>query len=384
MSRVYLDWNATTPPHEDVVAAMAEAQRTAWANPSSVHADGRRARAYVEDAREGVARLAGVDPRDVVLTGGGTEANNLALRSAFAPGSGGGGLVTSRMEHPSIVRVAEGLEAEGLARIRWLRATPSGAVDLDDLERALREGGVRLVALQHVNHETGVIQPVGEARALCERHDALLHVDAVQAFGRLAGAAPDTCGGAPVTRSLAAHKIRGPKGIGALVTRRDIRLAPVLRGGAQERGLRPGTLDPIAAAGLAVAARLALTAPSRYTACAEVRARLEEGLRSIDPDAEVNGAEAMRAPHVTNVAFSRWQGPELVAALDLEGVSVSSGSACSAGTMEPSPVITAMFDAERAARSVRFSLGEDTSMEAIDRALTIVRCVVARQRSQGR
>ena len=180
----------------------------------------------MEDAREGVARLAGVDPRDVVLTGGGTEANNLALRSAFAPGSGGGGLVTSRMEHPSIVRVAEGLEAEGLARIRWLRATPSGAVDLDDLERALREGGVRLVALQHVNHETGVIQPVGEARALCERHDALLHVDAVQAFGRLAGAAPDTCGGAPVTRSLAAHKIRGPKDR-RVVTRRDIRLAPV-------------------------------------------------------------------------------------------------------------------------------------------------------------
>src|SRR5580704_13745135 len=175
MSRVYLDWNATTPPLADVVDAMTRAARDAWGNPSSVHATGRAARACVEDAREAVARLAGCDPRDVVFTSGGTEANNLALRSAFsgAPAAGRvGTLVTSRLEHPSVTRVAEELEREGRARVRWVRVETNGLLDLDDLERALSEGGARVVAVQAVNAETGVVQPIAEVLAAARRAGA--------------------------------------------------------------------------------------------------------------------------------------------------------------------------------------------------------------------
>ncbi|WP_394849467.1 cysteine desulfurase [Pendulispora brunnea] len=378
MNRVYLDWNATTPPLPEVVEAMGAALRGAWANPSSIHAEGRGARAYVENARAAVAELAGIDPRDIVLTSGGTEANNLALRSAFARAPGT--LVTSRLEHPSITRVAEALEAEGKARVRWLRVGASGRIDLDDLERALGEDDVRIVALQAVNHETGVVQPTAEAIGMASARGVWVHVDAVQAFGRIdvAGINPACGDGIKVTRSLAAHKMRGPKGIGALVTRADILLEPLLRGGAQERGIRPGTLDPVAAAGFAVAAKHARSGPERYAGVAALRDRLEAGLVRLDPGCEVNGAKETRAPHVTNVAFSTWNGPELVAALDLEGVSISSGSACSAGTIEPSPVITAMHDEARARRSARFSLGEATTEEAIDMALEAIGRVFAR------
>ncbi len=246
MTRVYLDWNATTPPLPEVIEAMIRASREAWGNPSSVHAVGRTARAFVEDAREAVALLAGCDPRDVVLTSGGTEANNLALRSAYA--DRGGVLVTSRLEHPSVTRVAEALEREGRAHVRWARVRGDGTIDLDDVERALSEGGVRLVALQAVNAETGVVQPVATLLDLARRAGVRVHVDAVQAFGRR----DDVAAGAD-TRSLAGHKFRGPKSIGALILRPGISVGPVLLGGSQERGVRPGTTDPIAAAGLGAA-----------------------------------------------------------------------------------------------------------------------------------
>jgi cysteine desulfurase len=361
--RVYLDWNATTPPLADVLDAMSCAAREAWANPSSVHAEGRLARAAIEDAREAVAALARSDPRDVVLTSGGTEANNLALRSAFS-GAGAGTMVVSRIEHPSVTRVAEALEAEGRAHIRWCAVRPSGEVDLDDLHHALAEGGVRLVVLQAANHETGVVQPVAEAIRAAHAVGALVHVDAVQAFGRSEDVAPEAD-----TRSLAAHKIRGPKGIGALVTRPGLVVAPVLLGGSQERGVRPGTVDPIAAAGLAVAARSAASSPSRWRAKGWLRDELEQRALVMYPKAKVNGGGAPRLPHVTNLAFPGWPSAELVAALDLEGIATSGGSACSAGTAEPSRVLAAMGDPLAAACSVRFSLGEDTGRAEVDAAL---------------
>jgi cysteine desulfurase len=371
MKRVYLDWNATTPPLPAVVEAMTAAAREAWGNPSSVHAFGRAARARVEDAREAVARLAKSDPRDVVITGGGTEANNLALRSAFS--RGGGVLVTSRLEHPSVARVAEALEREGRARVRWLRVLPAGTIDLEDLDRALAEGGARLVALQAVNAETGVLQPVREAIAMAHRAQSLVHVDAVQSFGRSDDVAEEAD-----TRSLAAHKMRGPKSIGALVTRPGLAVAPVLLGGSQERGIRPGTVDPVAAAGLAAAARHALSSPARWLALAPLRDSLEAGLLRICAGSRVNGATAPRAPHVSSVAFPRWTGPELVAALDLEGVAASGGSACSAGTAEPSAVLAAMGDVAAATSTIRFSLGEDTTADDVTATLTAASLVLSR------
>jgi cysteine desulfurase len=371
MRRVYLDHNATTPPLPEVVVAMVSAAREAWGNPSSVHAVGRAARARVEDAREAVARLAKCDARDVVLTSGGTEANNLALRAAFAGETGV--LVTSRLEHPSVAKVAEALQAEGRAQVRWVKVLPSGTIDLEDLERALGEGNVRLVALMAVNAETGVVQPAREAIAMAQRAGVRVHIDAVQVFGRL-----DDVLDQADTRSLAAHKMRGPKSIGALLTRPGLAIPPVLLGGSQERGIRPGTVDPVAAAGLGAAARHSLTSPARWAAAAPLRDALEAGLLRLAPRARVNGAAAPRAPHVTSVAFPGWSSPELVAALDLEGVAASGGSACSAGTAEPSTVLAAMGDAEAALSSVRFSLGEDTTADDVQVALAAAGQVLSR------
>jgi cysteine desulfurase len=360
----YLDWNATTPPHGAVLDAMAVAARDGWGNPASVHAAGRRARALVEDAREAVAALARVDARDVVLTSGGTEANNLAL--AGAPG-----LVASRLEHPSVTRVLEARAADGLP-VRFVEVGEAGRVEPAAVARALSElprGSV--VALSAVNHETGVLQPLREVASVARELGARFHVDAVQAAGRL----PAEFWREGDTLSLSAHKLRGPKGIGALVMTPGTRVTPVLLGGGQERGLRPGTVDPVAAAGFGVAARRAVDGPARYAEVAVLRDHFE---RSLGERCQRNGAQSPRAPHVSNVSFPGLAGDELVAALDLEGVRISSGSACSAGTSEPSPVILAMLGVERARSAVRVSLGEETTMEEIIRLLRALDVVLAR------
>jgi cysteine desulfurase len=281
-------------------------------------------------------------------------------------------LVTSRLEHPSVTRVAEALEREGSARVRWLRVTEEGRVDLADVERALAEPDVALLALQAANHETGALQPVREALAMARARGVRVHVDAVQAFGKVDETGPDAD-----TRSLAAHKLRGPKGIGALVSLCGTPLAPMLLGGAQERGLRPGTVDPVAAAGLAVAARHALGGAARHRALAARRDALVARLAPLGGGARAIGA-GPRAPHVANLAWPGWAGAELVAALDLEGVSVSSGSACSAGTIEPSPVIAAMLGEAVAAGAVRISLGEATTDAELEHAIAAFTRVLAR------
>lgn len=378
---IYLDWNATTPPLPEVLDAMRDAGARAWGNPSSIHSVGRAARAVVEDARAAVGVLVGSDARDIVFTAGGTEANNIALRSAF-PGSASSSppwLVTSHLEHPSVSRVAAALEREGRARTRWVRVLPTGALDLADLELAIAEtkGALALVTVQAMNHESGVLQPVREVIALAHAVGARVHVDAVQAWGKLDTAAVS----AADTASLAAHKLRGPKGIGALIARSTSDLIPVLLGGAQEKGLRPGTVDPSLAAGLGVAARHAHGGSMRYACIAGRRDRLEAALLELRSDhrrARVAGDPARRAPHVSLLVWPGWAGAELVAALDLEGVSVSSGPACSAGTVEPSPVLAAMFGDADAASGIRASLGEVTSDDDVTRAIEAYRRVIGR------
>lgn len=250
-----------------------------------------------------------------------------------------------------------------------------GRIDLEDLARALAEGDVRLVAVQAVNPETGVVQPAREVVEMARQAGARVHVDAVQAFGR----SDEVAEGAD-TRSLAGHKMRGPKSIGALVSRPGVSIQPVLLGGTQEEGVRPGTVDPVSAAGLAVAARHALSSHERWRALGPSRDELEDGLLRLLPGARVNGIAAARAPHVTSVAFPGWASAELVAALNLEGVAASGGSACSAGTAEPSSVLESMGDMDAATSSVRFSLGEDTTRDDVDAALDAAARVLARRR----
>ncbi len=374
---VYLDWNATAPLSEVAIAAMTAAMSEGWANPASVHGPGRDARRHVEDARAAVSRAAGTDARDVTLTSGGTEANNIALRSLrLLPATSGGApqLIVSRIEHSSVVRTALAMADEGLDVV-WLEPGEDGRIDPAALERALtsRSASQRLVSVQAVNHETGVLQPLIEVQALCRAHGAYLHCDAVQAVGRLP---EETHRGADLT-SLASHKLRGPKGIGALATVCGIKLAPLLRGGEQERGVRPGTQDPVAAAGFGAALGRTGTA-ARYAALAPLRDRLEAAILDSTPGAQVNGAAAHRAPHVLNISVPGWLGPEMAAALDLEGVAVSSGSACSAGTADPSPVITAMVGVARARSALRVSLGETTTPDQIAEAIVAYRRVFAR------
>jgi cysteine desulfurase len=367
---IYLDWNATTPPHPAVLEAMTRAAAETWGNPSSVHATGRAAWAVIERARRAVAELCGADARDVILTSGATEANNLALRHAPA-------LVTSRLEHPSVTRVAEALMDEGRP-VRWAGVLPSGQIDVPGLARLLPQlpAGF-VVAVMAASHETGVLQPVAEVAELVRACGGRLHVDAVQAAGKVVPEAFQH--GDSI--SIAAHKIRGPKGIGALVLRSPGVPRPVLLGGAQERGIRPGTVDPVGAAGFAAAVERALVdGPTRYALLAPLRDRLE---RALGEYASVNGVQASRLPHVSSLAFQGFEGESFVAALDLDGIRVSSGSACSAGTSEPSPAIEAMLGKDRARATVRFSLGETTTASEIDSAIAAAIQILTRQTSIG-
>lgn len=354
--QVYLDWNATTPPLAEVIEAMAEAARTTWGNPASVHRSGRAARDVVETAREEIALLVGGSARDVVFTSGGTEANNLALHGAPA-------LVTSQLEHPSVTRVAEALEAAGRP-VRWLAVPSTGCLSAAAVADALVDlPKAAVVAVAGANHETGVIQPIAAIAEVAHAAGARLHVDAVQVVGKLP---LDELVDAD-TVSVAAHKLRGPKGIGALVHRPDRAPRPLLVGGSQERGRRPGTVDPVAAAGFRVAAARARTGGADLARLRALRDRLETALVALG--AVPNGAESARLGHVSNVSFMGRAGDELVAALDLMGVAVSSGSACSAGTTEPSKIINAMLGVERARAAVRVSLGDATTGQDVEFAL---------------
>jgi cysteine desulfurase len=360
---IYLDWNATTPPHPAVLAAMARAAEESWGNPSSTHRVGRQARARVEDAREKLAEICAVHARDVLFTSGGTEANNLAL-------AGARGLALSRLEHPSVTRLAEQLEQRGVPVV-WVDVPPTGRVLAESYREALERlprGSV--AALMAANHETGVLQPLEEVALVAHALGATLHVDAVQALGKLP---PETWRFAD-SLAVAAHKIRGPKGLGALAFRGSNAPKPVLVGGSQERGLRPGTVDPIAAAGFLAALEHGVQGPARYAEVARLRDDLESDFASV---ALLNGGLVARLPHVSNLSFAGVSGDEVVAALDLLGVCVSSGSACSAGTTEPSTVIGAMLGRERARAAVRVSLGDETTIAQIQAAKAAFRRVLS-------
>lgn len=367
---IYLDHHAATPLCEAAAKAMRETRDQAWANPSSVHAAGRNAKAVLERARGQVADALGAAPADVVLTGGGTEACNLGVLGAW---SGEGEVVTTAIEHPAVTEAVTRLARQG-AHVRTLQVRAGRPPSADELEAALTPR-TRLVALQWVNHETGTILPVPEYGERCRRAGVPLFVDATQALGKLP-VDVTTLGAAAV--AVASHKIGGPAGAAALWVDRREALEPVLAGGGQERGRRPGSPDPIAQAGFGAACEQLGTRREAVEGLAGLRARLDHVLR--DLGATINAEAGERVPSVANVSFRAPRGDMLVAALDVEGVCVSSGAACSSGLSEPSAVLSAMYPDEpwRAKGALRFSMGPETEPAEVDAALNALRRVLAR------
>jgi cysteine desulfurase len=350
--RTYLDYNATAPLRPEARAAMVDALDV-FGNPSSVHAEGRRARALIDDAREAVAALAGAKPAEVVFTSGATEANVWALSAPWTR------IAVAGVEHDSVrVPAGEIAAARGTAVI----SLPVSGDGIVDTKGPALDAGTLLV-LQLANNETGVVQNVAEAAARAAEHGARVHTDAVQAPGRLA---VDFAALGVATLSLSAHKIGGPKGVGALVIRDGIALAPLLTGGGQERRRRGGTENVAGIAGFGAAARAALQELADAPRIARLRDRLEAGVLATTPDAIVIGSQAPRLPNTSAFALPGASAETLVIKLDLAGIAVSAGAACSSGKVGQSHVLTAMGLAPEIARSaIRVSLGAGTTEDDI-------------------
>ena len=383
--RIYLDHSATTPVDPRVAAAMGRALTETYGNPSSVHGFGQQARAAVDRARREVAALIGAKQNEIVFTSGGTEANNLAIRGICeASAAHGRHIITSAIEHPSVRGVCDVLEKRGWEVTR-LPVYENGIVRLDDLRATLR-GDTVLVTLMWANNEIGTIQPVRqigelirERRNTGQRH-LWFHTDAVQAAGRVAVNVDEV--GCDLL-SMSAHKMYAPKGVGALYVRRGVRLAVQNVGGHQERGRRAGTENVPAIVAFGEAAKLAREEmKERVAHDAALRDLFERRVRESIGDVVMNGDREQRLSHLSNISFRFIEGEGLLINLDLEGVAVSTGSACSSGTLEPSPVIRALGVSDEVARgSIRFSFGKDNTEADVDYVVEVLSRAVERLRA---
>ena len=363
---IYLDNNATTAPLPEVADAMAACFRMGPLNPSSVHRAGTQARRKLQEAREQVAGVLGALTSQVVFTSGATEANHLVLRNLLTGSMKGFQLVTNAVEHSSILEAARQLEDWGVS-VRVLPVDRDGLIDLEELASAI-DPGRTLVSVQWANNETGVVQPMGSIAELCQARGAVLHSDAVQAVGKL----PVDLRKIPVDfLSLSGHKLHGPVGSGALVRRDSAALIPVLPGGGQESGLRPGTENLPAVVGLAVALQHRSERLHRTMAHFEaLRHRFEVGLKEAGLVESINGEHAPRIPNTSSVTFEGVDGEALVLRLDQEGVRCSQSSACTNRKPDPSYVLRAMgLSEDKAFRSLRFSFSEFNTRDEVDRAL---------------
>jgi cysteine desulfurase len=375
MHRVYLDNNATTPVLPEVFEAMRPYFGECFGNASSIHHHGQETRAAVEDAREAVADLLGCNASEVVFTSGGTESDNLAIAGWVAPGDH---VITSSIEHHAVLHACKHLEKIG-TDVTVLPVDSRGLIDPEDVRRALRPD-TKLISVMMANNETGVLQPLDEVGKIAAEAQVLFHTDAVQAAAKV-----------PIdvrrigcdALSISGHKIHAPQGVGALYVKKGTRIQPLFHGGRHERSRRAGTENVPGIVGLGRAAQLAKESIERGEdkKMAAMRDRLEQGILAQVDDSGVNGAGATRVPNTTNIHFDHIEGESLVIALDLKGLAVSTGAACSSGAIEPSHVLIAMrLRPEQARASIRFSLGKQTAEADIDFALTLVPGTVARLR----
>lgn len=377
--RIYLDHNATTPVRDEVVEVMLGALRDAWGNPSSTHAEGAAARRLVDRARDEVAALLGVSPDEVFFTGGATESNNAVLQGVLRAAGPAGRALVSTAEHPSVLEPCERLEQELGTAVTRLPVDGDGRLDRDALAEALARGDATLVSLIWANNETGVVQPMAELADRVASAGVPLHVDATQAVGKI----PVDLAAVPADLlSCSAHKLGGPKGVGALVVRRGREIPPLLAGGPQERRRRGGTENVAGIVGFGEACRLAREELGlRQRRHAALRDRLWEGLAKRIPDLRRNGAPECVLPNTLNLEIPGAPGEVILQALDLEGVAASAGAACHAGAISPSHVLTAMGRTpEQARSSLRLSVGHGIDEAQIDRAVELLAGVAERVR----
>ena len=375
MHRVYLDNNATTPVLPEVFEAMRPYFGEHFGNASSIHHHGQETRAAVERARESVAALLGCRPAEIVFTSGGTEADNLAIFGLVRPGDQ---VISSTIEHHAVLNSCKHLEEKGI-EVTYLPVDGRGLVDPDDLRRALRSN-TKLVTIMMANNETGVIQPVGEIGKICAEADVYFHTDGVQAASKVPIRVKEI--GCDLL-SISGHKFHAPQGVGALYVRKGTTLEPRFFGGSHERSRRAGTENVPGIVGLGKAAELAIKGfeSGETDRMSVLRDRLERAILDKVEAAAVNGADAPRVPNTSNIYFDYIEGEALIIALDLKGLAVSTGAACSSGAIEPSHVLTAMgLRPDRARASIRFSLGKQNTAEDVDFAIQLVPASVERLR----
>ncbi len=369
MNVIYLDNNATTRPVPEVREAMLPFFDDLYGNPSSPHHFGGQVEKDLTIARQSLANLLGCSPGEVIFTSGGTEADNLAIRGVLTAHPAQRHIVTTVVEHSAILVQCRELERQGYA-VTWLKVDGDGQLNLEELEKAIRPD-TAIVSVMWANNETGVLFPIAEIGAICQAHKVPFHVDAVQAVGKI----PIDLHKTPVDLlSLSAHKIHGPKGVGALYARTGTRLKPIIWGGHQERGRRPGTEPVPLIVGLGKAAGLAGEHLWKEDISVRtLRDRLESGLRESIPNLRVNGAQSPRLPNTLNVCFPGAEGEALLLLMDQHGIAASSGSACLADKLEPSHVLLAMgVPASEAIGAVRFSLSRLTTPAEIEEVLRIL------------
>ena len=383
MQRIYLDHNATTPLLPAVIERMTAVLRDEFGNPSSVHHFGQQAKAVIDEARTDTANLIGSEPSEVLFTSGGTEADNIAVRGAAEAleTTGRRHLVASAIEHEAVLNTLKALAKRGW-RTTLLPVDQSGIISPSALREALVDE-TAVVSVMHANNEIGTIQPIAELARVAHERGALFHTDAVQSAGKIV---VDVRALGVDMLSMSAHKFYGPKGVGALWIRRGLRVVPILTGGRQERSRRAGTENVAGIVGMGVAARIAsgkMAEEGRRLSA--LRDRLEAGILGAVPGTAVNGSTDARVPNTTNISFDRVEAESLLIALDLQGVAVSTGSACSSGTLEPSHVLKAMgFNAHRTQNSIRFSLGAANTEAEIDRVIGVLPGIVEKLRSLTR
>jgi cysteine desulfurase len=376
---IYLDYGATTPVRPEVREAMLPFLGGTFGNPSSIHRWGRDAKMKLEEARARIAGLIGAHPTEIVFTRGGTEADNLAILGR-ARKKRQGAVICSAIEHRAVLRAAQAAESEG-SPLRLIPVDGDGVIHLNALDDAL-DGSVAVVSVMWANNEVGSVQPIAAVAERCAAAGAVFHTDAIQAFGKLEVRVDDL----PIKLlSLSAHKIGGPKGVGALYIRKGVHVEPLIFGGGHERGIRAGTEDVAGAVGFSIAAELAVRDREvEMERLRGLRDRFEEALRARVPGLVVNAANAERLPTVLNVSVPGANSEMLLVMLDLEGIGASSGSACSSGGVTPSHVLTTMgLPADIASPSVRFSLGRETTAREIERVAELFPPLMERLRSMA-